>query len=203
MAAPKKKKAGQKTARAPKAAANPARTLVTQSEYARHRKVTPECVRQWREKGRLVTEGKDRALRVDVEASDKRLAMTRDPQQDMAMRRRMVRDDDESEDDELGEDSEGESFEYWRTRKEAANAKLAEAKLEEEAGRLVDRKLVTDAVFELANDFKSSLLNLPARIAGSIAGRLGCNERELQTALDVAIREHLEAEKKRVLRLKK
>lgn len=178
-----------KSARKPPPPPDDSRELMTQSEYARHREVTPERVRQWRMTGQLVTEGEGRRLKIDVAASDALLAVTRDPQQDNA---RGIDVDPEERAD----------FRESQARKEAANAAIAELKLAQMRGSLVDRTAAVRAVHALASSFRSSLLNVPARAASRFAARFGGSEHEVREALDEMLREYLAEQKRTTLQLK-
>lgn len=172
-----------------------ARVMVTQAAYAKHRGVTPECVRQWRDRGRLVTEGEGRALRVDVEASDRRIARYRDPQQDAAMRRRGEFDDDaQAETDD--------SLDEAKRRKAWSDARKAEVELARLEGTLIDRAMVRRAVADLAARLKSTLTNLPARSSATLAARLGADEHEVYLALDELVRDVLDRQRRMALRLR-
>lgn len=195
MAASPKKKAGQKTPRRPATTANASRTLVSKAEYARLRKVSPQRVSQWIDRGWVVTDGEGRTARVDVEASDRRVDRYRDPQQDSAMRRRGELDDDDLP---AGDDSLDEA----KRRKAWSDARTAEVKLAQLEGTLVDRAMVRRAVADLANRLKSTLVNVPARSSATLAARFGADEHDVYMALDELVRDVLERQRRMTLRLK-
>lgn len=195
--AAKAKKTATKSSRARGAPPAVARQLVTRSEFARHRGVSPQRVQEWEEKGQLVTVGEGRSLRVDLEASDARVNATRDPQQDLARGARTDRGDGDVEPGDHAE-----LYAEFRARREKANAELAELKLAEERGRLIDRTAATSAVYDLAKRHQQGLLNLPARVSATLAARLGVDEHAVSEALEEIVREHLREQGRMTLRLK-
>lgn len=56
-----------------------------------------------------------------------------------------------------------------RARKEAADAELAELKLEREKGRLVDAEEVKKTAFKVARAVRDQMLNIPDRVAAELA----------------------------------
>jgi len=60
-------------------------------------------------------------------------------------------------------------------------------------GRLLEREAVVSEVIGLGRQYRDSWLNWPARIAALVGARLGVDALALQAALDVEVRDQLEA----------
>jgi len=181
----------------------PVRRFVTQSAYAELRGVSPARVTAWIQAGQLVTIPHGKRRLVDVEASDRLLKEVRDPQHDHVRKDIVDFGDGEEASGEEGEPVEASRrYAEARARKEQANAQLAELKLDEERGRLVDRAAMTSAVYDLAKRHQTALLNLPARVAAEVAARLGCSDFEAQEVLEQVVRDHLKEQGRLALRLK-
>ncbi|WP_139222541.1 elements of external origin [Celeribacter halophilus] len=73
----------------------------------------------------------------------------------------------------------------------AYSAQLKKLRLDKEKGKLIDRKLATQQVYDLARKFRDSWMQLPARKAALMAADLGCDAHAMEQALDTMIRDHL------------
>jgi len=84
-----------------------------------------------------------------------------------------------------------EDFQAARTRRETAAASLAQLKLQEQSGRLVERDQALAHVFKLARTERDAWLNWPARISAQLAAKLNADPHTMHVALEAAVREHL------------
>lgn len=138
-------------------------TLISKSEYARHRKVTPAQVTHWLKAGRIsIVDGK-----VDPVASDAMLAKTLNPIQGGKRARHdsKVRENVTPPVQEIHADAVSSAVVADKT----VSTQLKRVKLEREAGRLVDRAkydLATESAFAGLRD---QLLAIPRRLSGRLA----------------------------------
>jgi len=77
-----------------------------------------------------------------------------------------------------------------RTRKEKSMADMAELKVLEYEGSLVDVEKATLAIFEVMRDQRDHWLRFPDRIAANMAARFGIDKVEYKTALIEEVKKH-------------
>lgn len=73
----------------------------------------------------------------------------------------------------------------------AYSAQLKRVRLQQLKGDLVDRKAMTNHVFDLARKERDSWLQMPARKAANMAAELGVDAHEMEQVLERYIRDHL------------
>jgi hypothetical protein len=88
--------------------------------------------------------------------------------------------------------TEGEGEAEARRRLTRAKADRAELEVRVRRGELVEKAKVQRAVFELARSYRDALQNWPARVAPTLAARLGADPHVMQVALAEEVRQHLE-----------
>lgn len=175
---------------------NASRRLVTQADYARHRKVSRQYVGRLAAKGILSTAD---GL-VDVEESDATLRAISDPLK-AAIRKHKdlggsgpqpqeVRREPAS-DPEQKPPSLHDRLLLARIKTEEEEGRIREQKRRERDGELVERAAIDRLVFDRASAEKEALLNWPARNAANIAVELGVPERKVFDVLDRYMRRHL------------
>ena len=86
----------------------------------------------------------------------------------------------------------GTSLLQARTVNEVVKAQTNKVRLARLKGELVDRSQAVAHVFTLARAERDAWLNWPARIAATLAARLGVDAHALHVALDAGVREHLQ-----------
>lgn len=79
-----------------------------------------------------------------------------------------------------------------KTANEVLKAKLADLKLKQQKGVLVDREKTKALVFDLARRERDAWQNWPPRVAANMAAELDVDPHLLETVLDRYLREHLE-----------
>ena len=79
-----------------------------------------------------------------------------------------------------------------KTANEVLKAKLADLKLKQQKGLLVDRDKTKALIFDLARRERDAWQNWPPRVAANMAAELGVDPHHLETVLDRYLREHLE-----------
>lgn len=151
---------------------------LTYTAYAKHRGVSIEAVSKAVREGRISTvTGRKGQRMIDPEVADREWAENTDP-----MMQRLHRTDpsalpnasalSEAEleaDDALGDDTEP-VLHKAKAKKEHYLAKHAKLKYEQAAGSLVEAEAVKKAAFETGRTIRESLLGIPDRIAGELAG---------------------------------
>lgn len=86
----------------------------------------------------------------------------------------------------------GTSLLQARTVNEVVKAQTNKVRLARLKGELVDRSQAVAHVFALARAERDAWLNWPARVAATLAARLGVEAHALHVALDAGVREHLQ-----------
>ena len=86
----------------------------------------------------------------------------------------------------------GTSLLQARTVNEVVKAQTNKVRLARLKGELVDRAQAVTHVFRLARTERDAWLNWPARITAPMAAQLGVDPHALHTALEAAVREHLQ-----------
>jgi hypothetical protein len=79
-----------------------------------------------------------------------------------------------------------------KTANEVLKAKLADLKLKQQKGVLVDREKTKALVFDLARRERDAWQNWPPRVAANMAAELDVDPHLLETVLDRYLREHLD-----------
>lgn len=134
-------------------------TLVSQSAFAAHMHVNRSTVTRWKADGRLVfIDGQ-----VDVEASQQRLTDTEGPRDDVAARHAAAKGQPLA--------PRGESRALAQSRKEAAQADIAEIERDKLRGKLIERADVTAATADVVIGFRQALENLPHLAAPLLVGK--------------------------------
>jgi len=77
-----------------------------------------------------------------------------------------------------------------RTRKEKSHADMAELKVLEYEGSLVDVEIATLRVFEVMREQRDHWLRFPDRVSANMAARLGVDKIEFKTMLTEEIKKH-------------
>ena len=90
-------------------------------------------------------------------------------------------------------DAEGGQVSFLRARmaNEVIKAQTAKVRLQKMKGDLVDRNRAVAAVFDLARRERDSWLNLPPRVAATMAAELGVEAHHMEQVLDRVLRAHL------------
>lgn len=86
---------------------------------------------------------------------------------------------------------EGEDYRTVRTRREAAEAALAELKLEEQRARLVDKAAVTAEHSKRVVQFREAMLQIPARLSPLLVGLV--DQGRIERLIDAELRQALTA----------
>lgn len=151
--------------------------LMSYSAYAKHRGCSIEAVMRAVESGRIkVKAGKKGERVIDPEVADKEWAENTDPMMQRAHRtdpsalpNASALSEAELEADDSGDDDAPNLF-AAKAKKEHYLAKHAKLKYEQAAGSLVEAEAVKKAAFETGRTIRESLLGIPDRIAGELAG---------------------------------
>ena len=85
-----------------------------------------------------------------------------------------------------------ESIASARARRVRALADRAEVEAARLRGDLIERAKVERAIFEFARRYRDALLAWPARIAATLAARLGADPHAVEAALVAEVHQHLE-----------
>ena len=153
-------------------------TYVSLAEFARDRDVKRQSVHEWVKKyGIPLVDGK-----IDLEVGRM--------QWDVHRKRRPARAGAEPKTDERPEgESSGSGSDYWahKTRREAAEAQLAELKLAEMAGTLVLREEVDRTLFLAARVMRDQMLAIAPRLAAPLAAVTDPKTIELRISEDIRI----------------
>ena len=90
-------------------------------------------------------------------------------------------------------DAEGGQVSFLRARmaNEVIKAQTAKVRLQKMKGDLVDRNRAVAAVFDLGRRERDSWLNLPPRVAATMAAELGVEAHHMEQVLDRVLRAHL------------
>ncbi len=172
-------------------------TIVTKGEYARMRNRTPGAVSHWIRQGKLhgpALVGRGRTARIVVEEADRQLADLLDLGQQYAQERPITLalaphaqerpDDDDGEDAQTaGAGSHQAAYYEARARKQQAEAALAEAKLQAQEGRWLDREAHEAASARVLAELMQMIDELPSRVGEPVAAELGVEARALVLAL--------------------
>lgn len=159
---------------------------LTYRAYAKHRNVSPEAVSKAVKTGRI-TAGPDG--KIDAKKADKEWAENTDiskPRNSVTGNPKMIKipdSDIESAADALS----GSIPSYMQSRavREAYQARLAKLEYEIKKGKLVDSTKVSVAAFNAARAARDKILNLPDRLAPSLAMR---SVEEIHTILHSELR---------------
>jgi hypothetical protein len=134
---------------------NPAPAVVNQSGYALHRGISRQAVSKMVREGRLSGPAiSSDGLSINVAEADRQLGpLTRPSPLPAALA---------PADDDAGDD---ETFAGYRSRREAANARLAEAAAGEKEGRLIDRVAAERTFEHLTRVLRDRILQVPSEVA--------------------------------------
>lgn len=164
-------------------------SLVSRSEYARHRKVDPSLVTRWAKNERIVTNGK----MIDLEQSDRLLAATLDPARggrggrsdrippagssgstapDAQQRHPTPAGGPSAQERATGNAPTPDAYTRVRTHREAFAAKTAEAEYRKMIGELVEsdgvKRALSDNLAPALQRLESMSARLGARVAAEI-----------------------------------
>lgn len=168
--------------------------LLSYSAYARHRGCSVEAVSKAVETGRISTvTGKKGVKQIDPDTADREWAANTDPMMQRKDQQQpelpLTLSDDELEaDDDTGDDTP--NLVLAKAKKEHYLAKMSKLKYEQQAGLLVEADAVKRAAFETSRIVRESLLGIPDRISGELAGETDTHKvhlmltRELTLALE-------------------
>jgi hypothetical protein len=140
---------------------------VTQAEFARQIGKDRSYVNRLKGAGRLVlsSDGK-----VDVEASNRRLAETADPGKEH-VKQRHAESRNADQGNKQGSDAIGNSYQTARAVKEKYAALTAKSDYERAIGKLIDREDVHAAMDDLVAFARQGVENLPHRVASQLVGK--------------------------------
>lgn len=162
--------------------------LISPAEYSRRRGVSKEAVSKAIEKGRISTViGANGRKMIDPVVADIQWAKNTDPDQSA----RANAPKGNSSPPSGGGGSDGDASGYWdaRTRRETAEASMAEMKLKQLAGDLVDRKRVEAAGASAGRMLRDAILGVPTKLAPELSSVTDSweIERRLTTALRLVL----------------
>ena len=167
--------------------------LLSYSAYARHRGCSVEAVSKAVETGRISTMMGKRGLKqIDPVVADREWAANTDPMMQRGAQPElplMPSDEELEADDDTGDD-EAPILALSKARKEHYLAKMSKLKYEHQSGILVPVDDVKKAAFEMGRILRESILGIPDRISGELAGETEAHAvhvrltRELTQALD-------------------
>lgn len=154
--------------------------LLTYSAYAAHRGVSVEAVSKAVDAERISVLVDDKGRRwLEAELTDTEWNENSDPAKRIggeAAARLARGEDDDEEDDEDEDDAQdvtgrGDlSYNKARARREVANAELAELKLAERRGQLVELAAVEKGAEDNGRLVREALMGIPDRLSGLLAG---------------------------------
>ena len=137
-------------------------TLVTKSEYARHREVHPALITRWSKNGRIkIVDGK-----VDVEASDAMLKESMDPARGGRGGKRIP---DVDRGNTRSAPATVDPYTRVRTFRESFNAKSAEVAYRKAVGELVEREPYNRALADMIGPALQRLDTMSARLGARLA----------------------------------
>jgi len=137
---------------------------MNQQDFALHIGVHKSHVTRLKQQGRLVIIGSGKAARVDVVASKLRLAETEGGRDDVAARFAAERGQGAA-------NAPSEKRVDAQTRKEAAQADLAEMERDKMRGMLLERELVEAALEDIVAFARQGIENFPHRVAAQLVGK--------------------------------
>lgn len=142
-------------------------TLLTQAEYAKHRGCSAVAVHKAVKAGRIsLIDGKIDPAVADIQwAQNTRARVTARPAADAPAAPTAPPPSQDAPDARPGDDD------YWqsRSRREAAEASMAELKRDELMGELIRVSAVRAAMINAYTTLREAILNLPARLAPQLA----------------------------------
>lgn len=116
-----------------------------------------------KQQGRLVMVGEGRNALVDIEASKARIAATEGGRDDVAARHAAEKGQEAKKPDE--------SRVSAQTRKEMAQADIAEMERDQLRGKLIERELVEQALADVVAFARQGFENFPHRVAAQLVGK--------------------------------
>jgi phage terminase Nu1 subunit (DNA packaging protein) len=141
-------------------------TLCTQTQLAGHLGKDKSYVTRLKQAGRLVL---GEGGQVDLELSLRRIADTAGGRDDVAARHAAARSDQAAGRPEMPKGAE--TRVSAQTRKEMAQADLAEMERDVMRGRLIEREQVEQALADLVSFARQGMENLPHRVAAQLVGK--------------------------------
>lgn len=137
--------------------------LETRSQFAARIGKDKSYVTRLDQSGRLVLVGEGRSALVDIEASLQRIEETKGGRDDVADRHAAAKGKQTSKPDE--------SRVSAQTRKEAAQADVAEMERDVMRGKLIEREQVEQALSDVVAFARQGVENLPHRVAAQLVGK--------------------------------
>lgn len=137
--------------------------LATQSEFAAILGKDKSYITRLKQNGRLVLVDTPQGQRVDVEASKARIAETEGGRDDVAARHAAEKGQEAKKPDE--------SRVSAQTRKEMAQADIAEMERDQLRGKLIERELVEQALADVVAFARQGFENFPHRVAAQLVGK--------------------------------
>lgn len=165
------------------------RQLLSFSEYAAHRKVSPAAVSQAVASGRITPVVDTRGRRrIDPEIADAQWSKNTDPLQS----ERAGGSNRGAESPDGGEGGGAKGSPYWdaRTRRELAEAEMSEMKRRQMAGELCDVAGVRRAASGMGRVMRDSVMGVPSRLAPELAHL--SDAWEIEQRLTAALRQVLD-----------
>lgn len=163
-------------------------TLMTVSEYARHRGCDEKAVRKALAEGRISRIGTERRC-IDPTVADIQWAKNTRARGDSTSKAgKGASTTSSGRDKATGSDGEGEGgeddYRTMRTRRERADALMAELELAKVSGRVLDRESALRAIYTKFRELRDSSMSLGRRLAPVLASMT--DEREIRIAIDRA-----------------
>jgi hypothetical protein len=143
---------------------------MTQSEYARHRGVSPVSVHKAIKSGRITTVDRDGQKMIDPDVADIQWEKnTRKRFQDAAVvvEQQQVGPDDDAQDAPSG--AMVYDMALARAKREHHEANISEMKEREKAGTLIDRARTRKGAIDIASELRLALEQLPSKLSGRLA----------------------------------
>ncbi|MFH1493756.1 MAG: hypothetical protein ABIG70_03045 [Pseudomonadota bacterium] len=139
--------------------------LITQAEYARRRGVSREAVGKAVRSNRITLIGD----KIDPVVADIQWDKNTNPDQSARANAQKDKSGSVSGSDESAGDR---ASPYWdaRTRREVAEAEMAEMECRKKSGELVDKKRVEDTASRIGRLTRDTLMGIPTRVSQDIVG---------------------------------
>jgi len=162
-------------------------TLMTKSEYARHRGVSPQAVDKLIKNERIMVTADGK---VDVEISDIIMNQFSDSEQSRGMTYSNLEDDgSDFREGLITQLATIGSYSEQRALLTSYKAQLAKIELDKASGAVIDAETVKREAFSTARRVRDSILNLPDRIAPLVA--TADDVHAIRTILDTELRKAL------------
>ena len=138
-------------------------TTCKQAQFAELLGCDKSHITRLKQNGRLVMVGEGRNALVDIDASKALIAATEGGRDDVAARHAAEKGKQAAKPDE--------SRVSAQTRKEMAQADIAEMERDQLRGKLIERELVEQALADVVAFARQGIENLPHRVAGRLVGK--------------------------------